>query len=52
MAGLLSWMLDGRDPAEQDRARAALLATLQEHEGPDGVTFGSAAWLTTADRAS
>jgi SAM-dependent methyltransferase len=50
MAGLLSWMLEGRDRAERDRARAALLATLREHEGPDGVAFGSAAWLVTARR--
>ena len=50
MAGLLSWMLDGRDAAERDRARAALLATMQAHAGPDGVTFGSAAWLITARR--
>ena len=50
MAGLLSWMLEGRDRAERDRARAALLATLREHERPDGVAFGSAAWLVTARR--
>jgi len=51
MAGLLSWLLDGRDPAEREQARAALLATMQAHDGPDGVAFGSAAWLVTADRA-
>jgi hypothetical protein len=43
-------MLDGRDAAERDRARAALLATMQAHDGPDGVAFGSAAWLVTARR--
>jgi SAM-dependent methyltransferase len=50
MAGLLSWLLDGRDAAERDRARAALLATMRAHDGPEGVTFGSAAWLVTATR--
>jgi SAM-dependent methyltransferase len=51
MAGLLSWMLDGRSPAERDEARSRLLATMQSHDGPDGVAFGSAAWLVTAARA-
>jgi SAM-dependent methyltransferase len=50
MAGLLSWMLDGRDAVERDRAHAALLATMQAHAGPDGIAFGSAAWLVTARR--
>jgi SAM-dependent methyltransferase len=50
IADLLSWMLDGRDPEEQARARAALLATLRAHHGPAGVAFGSAAWLVTARR--
>jgi len=44
---LLGWLLDGRDA---DEARAALLETMRAHEGPDGVTFGSAAWLVTAIR--
>jgi SAM-dependent methyltransferase len=47
MAELLGWLLDGRDAAE---AHAALLETMRAHEGPDGVTFGSAAWLVTATR--
>ncbi len=47
MADLLGWLLDGRDA---DAARAALLATMQAHAGPDGITFGSAAWLVTAVR--
>jgi SAM-dependent methyltransferase len=50
MAGLLSWMLDGRDDAAREHARAALLATMRAHDGPDGVAFGSAAWLVTARR--
>jgi hypothetical protein len=44
-------MLDGRSPAERDEARARLLATIQAHDGPDGIAFGSAAWLVTADKA-
>jgi SAM-dependent methyltransferase len=47
MAGLLGWLLDGRDA---DAARAALLAVMQSHDGPDGIAFGSAAWLVTAAR--
>jgi SAM-dependent methyltransferase len=47
MATLLGWLLDGRDA---DRARASLLETMQAHDGPDGVAFGSAAWLVTAAR--
>jgi SAM-dependent methyltransferase len=48
MATLLGWLLDGRDA---DAARASLLATMQAHHGPDGVAFGSAAWLVTAVRS-
>ncbi len=47
MAELLGWLLDGRDA---EAARAALLATMRAHEGADGITFGSAAWLVTAVR--
>jgi len=47
MAELLGWLLDGRDA---DQARATLLDTMRAHDGPDGVTFGSAAWLVTAVR--
>jgi SAM-dependent methyltransferase len=50
LAGLLSWLLDGRDPAERDRARDALLTTMRAHDGVVGVAFGSAAWLVTANR--
>ena len=51
LVGLLAWMLDGRSADERDRARAELLDALRDHHGPDGVTFGSAAWLVTATRA-
>ena len=45
MASLLGWLATAPD------ARAALLAVMAAHAGPDGVTFGSAAWLVTATRA-
>ncbi len=48
MAELLGWLLDGRDA---DNARTSLLSTMQAHDGPDGVAFGSAAWLVTAVRS-
>ncbi|MEJ2863864.1 class I SAM-dependent methyltransferase [Actinomycetospora flava] len=48
--GLLGWMLSDLGPAERDRRTAALRATLAAHEGPDGVTLDSAAWLVTARR--
>lgn len=51
MAGLLAWLVDGRDADARDRAHAALLATMQAHDGPGGIAFGSAAWLVTARRA-
>lgn len=44
MAELLGWLI--RDGA--DAAHAALLAVMQAHNGPEGITFGSAAWLVTA----
>jgi SAM-dependent methyltransferase len=50
MADLLSWLYADRDAAGRDRARAALLAAMEAHDGPDGVAFGSAAWLIRAVR--
>ena len=47
MADLLGWLLEARDA---DTAGADLLAVMQQHEGPGGITFGSAAWLVTAVR--
>jgi SAM-dependent methyltransferase len=46
--GLLGWMLHGLDEVAQARATNALMTTLEEHVGSDGVTFGSATWLITA----
>ncbi|MEJ2885306.1 class I SAM-dependent methyltransferase [Actinomycetospora aeridis] len=48
--GLLGWMVADLTPAERDRRVEALHRTLAAHEGPDGVTLGSAAWLVTARR--
>jgi SAM-dependent methyltransferase len=48
--GLMGWMLQGLDEAGRTRALDALRATLTAHQGLDGVTFGSAAWLITARR--
>ncbi|GAA4942389.1 ubiquinone/menaquinone biosynthesis C-methylase UbiE [Actinomycetospora succinea] len=48
--GLLGWMVADLPPAERDRRVEALRAAMAAHEGPDGVTFGSAAWLVTARR--
>ena len=46
MAELLGWLIGD----DADAARAALLAVMQAHDGPDGVAFDSAAWLVTAAR--
>jgi hypothetical protein len=44
--GLLGDLDDGARQAALDELRAALA----EHETPDGVLLGAAAWLTTAGR--
>jgi SAM-dependent methyltransferase len=48
--GMAGWMLQGQSPQAQQRARARLRTVLAERTGPAGVTLGSAAWLTTAER--
>lgn len=48
--GQVGWMLDGLDDGGRRRALADLRARIEAHVGPDGVTFGSACWLVTADR--
>jgi len=52
LLGLSGWMLDGIDEDAKARARAELRQTIDEHLGDRGVTFGSATWLITAERAS
>ncbi len=62
---MLTWQQAGRNPwvtevaaaltggaDAQQRARAILRRLLMERAGPAGVTLGSAAWLTTAERAA
>ena len=46
--GLTDWMIRDLDDAGKEAARDALAATIAEHQGPDGVTFASATWITTA----
>jgi SAM-dependent methyltransferase len=48
--GLAGWMLQGLDDDGRARALKALRATLEAHHTPEGVAFGSAAWLITASR--
>jgi SAM-dependent methyltransferase len=48
--GLMAWMLDGLDDATRRQATAALRATIHRHTGPNGVTYGSAAWLISAHK--
>jgi SAM-dependent methyltransferase len=50
IAGLLGWMLEGLDEPQREAALAQLRRVMQQHEGPDGVLFGSACWLVTALR--
>jgi SAM-dependent methyltransferase len=52
LLGLAGWMLEGVDDDAKARARRELRQTIEEHLGNHGVTFGSATWLITADRAS
>jgi SAM-dependent methyltransferase len=48
--GVAGWMLDGLDATGRERAVGALRAAIEEHASPDGVRFGSAAWLITTRR--
>jgi SAM-dependent methyltransferase len=49
--GLVGGPLSDLDDAARAGAVAALRATLGEHLGPDGVTYRSAMWTVTAERA-
>jgi SAM-dependent methyltransferase len=44
-------MLTELDDAARAEATAALRSTLEEHLGPDGVTYPSAMWIITAGRS-
>jgi SAM-dependent methyltransferase len=48
--GLLGWMVRDLDHDAAERAFVRLRDLLREHEAPDGVAFGCAAWLITARR--
>jgi SAM-dependent methyltransferase len=47
---MLGGLISELDDAGQAEAGAALRATLDEHLGPDGVTYPSAMWIVTARR--
>lgn len=49
--GFVRGMLADLDEATRERTLAALRASLEAHAGPEGVAYGSAAWLITARRA-
>jgi SAM-dependent methyltransferase len=51
MLGQFGWLLDDLGAADQQHAKDALLATLENHASPDGVQYPSAAWLITGRRA-
>jgi hypothetical protein len=51
VSAMLGGLLDELDDARRAEAGAALRATLQEHLGPDGVTYPSAMWIITAGRS-
>ncbi|GAA3526599.1 methyltransferase [Aeromicrobium flavum] len=52
LRGLFGWLLDELAPQERDAAVERLRESLAAHAGPDGVQFGSAAWLVTARKES
>ncbi|WP_308282801.1 class I SAM-dependent methyltransferase [Pseudonocardia nigra] len=49
--GLVGGALADLDDAARAEAMAALRATLEAHLGPEGVTYRSAMWIVTAERA-
>lgn len=48
--GQFAWLLHDLDSAERDAAAKRLHDLFAEHQTPDGVQMGSAAWLITARR--
>ena len=46
--GIVGGMLDELDDTARARALDALRDTLEDHRGPDGVTYPSAMWIVTA----
>ena len=49
--GIVHGLTQDLDDAKKAEALAALRATVDAHETPDGVLFGTSAWLITARRA-
>lgn len=49
--GQLGWLLTGLDENSRHAALTKLMHTMQDHETPAGVQFGSAIWLIMARRA-
>jgi hypothetical protein len=50
VVAMLGGVLTELDDAGRAEAETALRATLEEHLGPDGVTYPSAMWIITAGR--
>jgi SAM-dependent methyltransferase len=50
--GQLGWLVADLDETSRRAAVAELLRTMQAHETPDGVQFGSAMWLVSGKRAN
>lgn len=50
--GLSGWMLEGLDADGRARALGDLRASIAMHETVDGVTYDSATWIITAERAA
>jgi len=48
LRGLFAWLLEGLSTDEREAAEERLRESLRTHTGPNGVEFGSAAWLVTA----
>jgi SAM-dependent methyltransferase len=50
VSAIVGTLLTELDDADRATATAALRADLQQHLGPDGVTYPSAVWIVTATR--
>ena len=46
--GQMGWMLEGLEDDQRAAGLDALRAVTADHQTPDGVTFASATWITTA----
>jgi SAM-dependent methyltransferase len=51
IAGLMGWMIADLDSDDRRHALDDLKQRITAHQTPDGVVFGSAAWLVTANRS-